>query len=73
MSDFFLLSLCSINIIMGWKSTKEISREELERKIENEIEYNIKNLSDDTLTYVLEILSDDDKSEINKGYNYRVK
>jgi hypothetical protein len=34
---------------------------------------NIENLSDETLTYVLEILSDDDKSNISSGYNYTVK
>lgn len=58
---------------MGWKSTKEISRKELEQKIEHEILYNIENLSDETLTYVLEILSDDEKSNIGSGYNYTVK
>ena len=58
---------------MGWKSTKEISRKELEQKIEHEILYNIENLSDETLTYVLEILSDDEKSNISSGYNYSVK
>jgi hypothetical protein len=58
---------------MGWKSTKEISRTELEKKIEHEILYNIENLSDETLTYVLEILSDDDKSDIGSCYNYTVK
>jgi len=58
---------------MGWKSTKEISRTELEKKIEYEILYNIENLSDETLTYVLEILSDDVKSTISSGYNYTVK
>lgn len=58
---------------MGWKSTKEISRKELEHKIEQEILYNIENLSDETLTYVLEILSDDEKSNIGGGYNYTVK
>lgn len=57
---------------MGWKSTKEITRKELEDKIEHEIEYNIQNLSDETLSYVLEILSDDDNSNISKGYNYSV-
>lgn len=59
--------------IMGWKSTKEISRKELEQKIEHEILYNIENLSDETLTYILEILSDDEKSNIGSGYNYTVK
>lgn len=59
--------------IMGWKSTKEISRKELEQKIEHEILYNIENLSNETLTYVLEILSDDEKSNISSGYNYSVK
>jgi hypothetical protein len=58
---------------MGWKSTKEISRKELEQKIEHEILYNIENLSDETLAYVLEILSDDEKSNIGSGYNYTVK
>jgi hypothetical protein len=58
---------------MGWKSTKEISRKELEQKIEHEILYNIENLSDETLTYVLEILSDDEKGNIGSGYNYTVK
>jgi hypothetical protein len=58
---------------MGWKSTKEISRKELEQKIEHEILHNIENLSDETLTYVLEILSDDEKSNIGSGYNYTVK
>lgn len=58
---------------MGWKSSKEISRKELEQKIEHEILYNIENLSDETLTYVLEILSDDEKSNIDSGYNYTVK
>ena len=58
---------------MGWKSTKEISIKELEQKIEHEILYNIENLSDETLTYVLEILSDDKKSNIGSGYNYTVK
>ena len=58
---------------MGWKSTKEISRTDLESKIENEILYNIGNLSDETLTYVLEILSDDAKRQISSGYNYTVK
>lgn len=58
---------------MGWKSTKEISRKELEQKIEHEILYNIENLSDEILTYVLEILSDDEKSNISSGYNYSVK
>ena len=58
---------------MGWKSTKEISRLELEKKIKHEILYNIENLSDETLTYVLEILSGDEKSNISSGYNYTVK
>ena len=58
---------------MGWKSTKEISRKELEKKIKHEILYNIENLSDETLTYVLEILSGDEKSNISSGYNYTVK
>jgi hypothetical protein len=58
---------------MGWKSTKEISRPELEKKIKHEILYNIENLSDETLTYVLEILSGDEKSNISSGYNYTVK
>ena len=58
---------------MGWKSTKEISRLEPEKKIKLEILYNIENLSDETLTYVLEILSDDAKSNIGTGYNYTVK
>ena len=58
---------------MGWKSTKEISRLELEKKIKHEILYNIENLSDETLTYVLEILSGDEKSKISSGYNYTVK
>jgi hypothetical protein len=58
---------------MGWKSTKEISRPELEKKIEHEILYNMENLSDETLTYVLEILSDDAKRQISSGYNYTVK
>lgn len=58
---------------MGWKSTKEISRKDLEQKIEYEILYNIESLSDDTLSYVLEILSDDEKSNIVSGYNYSVK
>jgi len=58
---------------MGWKSTKEISRKDLVSKIEHEILYNSENLSDETLTYVLEILSDDEKSNLTKGYNYTVK
>lgn len=58
---------------MGWKATKEISRTELENKVEHEITYNKENLSDETLTYILEILSDDDKSNIGSGYNYVVK
>lgn len=58
---------------MGWKATKEISRIELENKVEHEITYNKENLSDETLTYILEILSDDDKSNIGSGYNYVVK
>ncbi len=57
---------------MGWKSTKSISRDELEKKIENEIYHNIENLSNETLEYVLEILSDDEKSNIGGGYNYSV-
>ncbi len=40
---------------MGWKSTERISREELEKKITEEI-YNIERLSDDTLCGILEIL-----------------
>ena len=43
------------------------------KKIEHEILYNIENLSDETLTYVLEILSDDEKSNIGSGHNYTVK
>lgn len=58
---------------MGWKSTKKISRSDLEQKIEHEILYNMENLSDETLTYVFEILSDDEKSDISSGYNYMVK
>jgi hypothetical protein len=58
---------------MGWKSTKEISRLELEKKIKHEILYNMENLSDETLTYVLEILGGDEKSNISSGYNYTVK
>jgi hypothetical protein len=58
---------------MGFKSTKEISRVQLEEKIQNEILNNIKNLSDETLTCVLEVLSDDDRSNIESGYNYIVK
>lgn len=58
---------------MGWKSTKEISREKLEQKIKHEILYNIENLSDETLTYVLEVLAGDNKSNITDGYNYTVE
>jgi len=57
---------------MGWKSTKEISRIDLEHKIESEILNNIQMLSDDTLTYILEILSEDKESNISVGYNYMV-
>jgi hypothetical protein len=42
---------------MGWKATKEISRKELEQKIEHEILYNIENLSDETLTSFLSWVS----------------
>jgi hypothetical protein len=58
--------------IMGWKSTKELTREELVEKIEKEIIYNIDNLSNDTLCNILEILSEDNGSDINIGYNYTV-
>lgn len=58
---------------MGWKSTKEISREELEQEIEHQILYNMKNLSNETLAYVLEILSEDEKSNLSTGFNYSVK
>lgn len=58
---------------MGWKSTKEISREDLEQEIEHQILYNIENLSNETLTYVLEILSEDEKSNLSTGHNYSVK
>lgn len=58
---------------MGWKSTKEISRIELENKIETEISKNIKNLSNETLIYVLEILSDDGNCDIENSYNYSIR
>ncbi len=57
---------------MGWKSTKEISRTEIKEKIEKEILYNIDNLSDNTLSQILEILSEDDNSNIKNGYNYTI-
>lgn len=58
---------------MGYKATKEISRKKLEEKIEYEIMYYLEDYSDDTLTYILEILSDDENSGLEKGYNYSVK
>jgi hypothetical protein len=56
---------------MGWKSTKTISREKLEKKIIEEI-YNIERLSDDTLCQIFENLGDDGNTEIYTGYNYTV-
>ena len=55
---------------MGWKSTKEITRENLEEKILYELTYNIESLSDETLTQILEILGEDENSSVDDGYNY---
>lgn len=56
---------------MGWKSTREISREKLEAKILEELN-DINNLSDYTLCEILEAIGDDENSNIYSGYNYMV-
>jgi hypothetical protein len=57
---------------MGWKSTKTISRQNIEKKIETEI-YCIEKLSDDTLCVILEILGADKETEIYAGHNYTIE
>ena len=58
---------------MGWKSTKTISRKEIEEKISKEIIYRIEDLSDDTLCGILELLGEDESTEVYAGYNYRIE
>lgn len=57
---------------MGWKSTKEISREKIEKKI-IDILYEIENLDDSTLCEILEVLGDDGNTELYSGYNYTIE
>ena len=58
--------------IMGYKSTKEISRDKIIKKIEQEIE-NINKLEDETLCGILEILGEDKNTDISSTYNYIIE
>ena len=56
---------------MSWKSTKNTTRENIEKKIIEEIN-DIEKLNNDTLCDILEILGSDDSTEISAGYNYDI-
>lgn len=58
---------------MGWKSTKTLTREEVINKIEKELTYNIEKLNDDTLCNILEVISEDENSEVNNGYYFIIE
>jgi len=56
---------------MGWKSTRILTRETIEKKIMKELN-DINKLDNNTLCQILEIIGGDKNSDVYAGYNYMV-
>lgn len=53
---------------MGWKSTIDMTRAEMEQAVRDEVEPDFSGISDDDLASILEVLRGGDEH----GHNYRV-